>query len=611
MVLVKKNCYLTHKRYFVTLELRRGFSKQNLIKTSSNCPIFGTENPIGDSNFNKSYFDELTCEGLLLVKKGVFPMQRFNFKAKLENKITDFLTILAKLSDSNNIYKALKLIEEYVFNFCIRVYIIYLFKKQKPTDPFIKNLKLTTYKKALYFLKITQLKNLQKPKPFTILIFEIEKKERGTRKLDLSSILERILQKQFKLLLDPIIDTKLYKFQFGYRKGRSALQFMARLHKYLTRALPKNLNVLKININKCCDRFLHKKILENFPWPKKFNTLLLRWLAPKIYVKNNKKQNIFISKLKKGLIQGEVLSPLIRNFLLSICLKETTKNFEQIVNGKKHKKYGICLNFADEFIFCCNDKNICDSFLRAFTTALKTFGLFINQKKTALFTFVKPMKFEMLGWTIYSRPQSLDIKKSNLMRNHTHIKRINSKIRAHFWLFYPANKHYKSIKKYIKKEIKKLTKDPLWKVLLKVNYIIQGFCNYFNYSDTFGRLNSLNFYCYKNWKKFLVKKFRFRGIRRPRWVLRQFFGLDSEVITPSKQKYQIRVKVPTKKFKLIWQTLPTKLDEISSLQKFNLPVKITNSSYYLKRNEFLLFKFKCEKLRFKKSKQEKLERQLH
>lgn len=529
-------------------------------------------------------------------------MQQFNFKIKLENKITTFLTILAELSDSDNIYKALKLIEKYVFNLCIRIYIIHLLKKQKPKDPFIKGLKLTTNKEALYFIKITQLKNLQKPTPFKMLMCEIKKKEESTKKLGLSSISERILQKQFKLLLDPIIDTKLYKFQFGYRKGKSALHFTARLQMYLTRILPENLNVLKFNINKCFDRFLHKRILENFPWPKKFNKLLVRWLAPKIYAKNNKNQNIFISKLKRGLVQGGVLSPLICNFLLSICLKETATNFEQIVNEKKHKKYGTCLNFADNFIFCSNDKNICNFFLKSFTAALKTFGLSINQKKTALFTFVKPVKFEMLGWTIYSRPQSLGIKRSHLIRNHEYIKQIDSKIKTNFWLFYPANKNYKSIKKRIKKEIKKLNKDTLWKVLPKVNSVIQGFGNYFNYSNTFVRLNSLNFYCYKNWKKFLIKKFRFKGIRRPRWVLRKFFGLDSKVKTPTKQKYQIRVRAPTKKFRLIWQTLPTKLGEILSLQKFKLPAKITDNSYYLKRNEFLLFKFKCEKLLFGKSK---------
>jgi len=258
--LVQKNCYLIFNWNFLKLNLRRSFSKQNLTNTSSICPIFELKNLIG--NF---YFDKLTCEGLLLVKKKVFPTQDFIFRVKLEYKITNFLRILAQLSDSNNINIALNLIEKFIFNFCIRVYIINLFKKQKLKDPFIKNLKLTTYEEALYFLNITQLKNLQKPTFFKILYCKRQKKKESINHTRLSSILDRILQKQFKLLLDPIIDVKLYKFQFGYRKSKSALQFIGKLHMYVTKVLTKSINVLKIDIDKCFDSFLHKKILEIFP----------------------------------------------------------------------------------------------------------------------------------------------------------------------------------------------------------------------------------------------------------------------------------------------------------------------------------------------------------
>ena len=260
----QRNCYLIYNWNFSKLNFKRSFSKQNLIHTKNNCLIFEFKNLISNS-----YFDKLTCKGLLLVKKGVFPTQDFSFKVTLEHKITAFLRILAQLSDLNSVNIALNLIEKFVFNFCIRVYIINLFKKQKPKDPFIKNLKLTTYKEALYFLNITQLKNLQKLMFFKILMCEVQKKEGGTRHFGLSSILDRILQKQFKLLLDPVIDVKLYKFQFGYRKGKSVLQFMAKLHMYVTRVLFKNLNVLKIDIEKCFDSFLHKKNLRNFSLTEK------------------------------------------------------------------------------------------------------------------------------------------------------------------------------------------------------------------------------------------------------------------------------------------------------------------------------------------------------
>jgi len=97
------------------------------------------------------------------------------------------------------------------------------------------------------------------------------------------------------------------------------------------------------------------------------------------------------------LVQDNVLSSLICNFLLSICLKKIATNFKHIINNRKNKKYGICLNFGNNFIFCFNNKSVCDSFLISFTVVLKTFGLYIRQKKTVLFTFLKPVKFEILG----------------------------------------------------------------------------------------------------------------------------------------------------------------------------------------------------------------------
>lgn len=219
---------------------------------------------------------------------------------------------------------------------------------------------------------------------------------------------------------------------------------------------------------------------------------------PNIYITNKKNQNIFIYTLKKGLIQGGVLSSLICNFLLSLCLKKVVINFENIV--KKKSIYGICLNFAGDFIFCFHDKNICNFFLKVFTKVLKTVGLSINNFFSILFIFIKPKpaKFEILGWAIYFKPKFLYIKQSYLVKNYNHIKQINFKNKFFFWLFYPADKSYKSVKKYLKKEIKQLTKVSLCKILLKINVTIYSFCNYFSYTNIFNRLISLKHYCYKN-----------------------------------------------------------------------------------------------------------------
>lgn len=306
----------------MVLKLKRGFSKQNLIKTKNNYPRFETKKTIGNSNFNKYYFEKLTCEGLLLVKNGIFPTQKSNFRVKLKNKINEFLTIVAQLSDSNNINKALKLIEKYVFNFCIRLYIIHLFKERQLKDPFTKNVRVITNKKALKFLTITQLKNIHKLTSSKIPIIRRENKKESIKKIVSSSLLEIMLQKQFKLLLDPCIDAKLYKSQFRYKKSKSASCLIIQLHYYLIKAFPQTLNILKINFNKYFDNLSHMKILKSSLWPKRFEKFLIKWLTPKIYAKD-----LSNFKLKKILIQRKVLKPLIYKFILNDCLKKTTTNY--------------------------------------------------------------------------------------------------------------------------------------------------------------------------------------------------------------------------------------------------------------------------------------------
>ena len=206
-----------------------------------------------------SYFVKLSYESLKLIKKKIFPTKNYQFKKKLKKKINHLLIIIAKLSSLNKDRLIFNLITRFVFNICIRIYVIDLLKKQKFKDFLHNNSILKNYDDALKFLKLTKIKNKKNKKSFKI---KMDTKNCKKYYRAYSSIIEIIWQKQFKLLLDPFIDKKLYKYQFAYRKNNSVLFFMAKLHDYLTKAKSENLKVIKATIFKC---FIHKQILKNFP----------------------------------------------------------------------------------------------------------------------------------------------------------------------------------------------------------------------------------------------------------------------------------------------------------------------------------------------------------
>jgi len=132
-----------------------------------------------------------------------------------------------------------------------------------PDNIVIKNdiSKLNLYKETGYFnrinLPIMEVKYIELPK----------KDKEGVRVIGISTVLDRVLQAQLCLLLDPYYEGVFPELMFGYRRGRSALQAVGFLRSVLDRASKKHLGILLCNIKKCFDSILHDKIIEYFLVP--------------------------------------------------------------------------------------------------------------------------------------------------------------------------------------------------------------------------------------------------------------------------------------------------------------------------------------------------------
>lgn len=492
------------------------------------------------------YFKKLSCRAHFLLKKGIFPTQNINFKIDLNYIINNIINNLAQLSISNNINRALNLIEKYVFSLCIRIYSVNLVK-----------IKFVSSYDTFCLLKFSQLKR----------IF-------STQTTHLKLILDQILKQQFNLLISPMIDPLLNRNQFGFRKGKKVTHFIDQLHSFLTKTSVKTLNLVKIDLQNNLNSQSYNIILKTFPWPAKFIKFLVYILKSIIYIK--KKKQLLASN---WIIQKKLtLEQVMFNFILTQCLNELLPQF----NKDFYKKnYGVCLNYATKIIFISNQKINQRFFLKEFTHLTSQKGVFINKQKIKFYTFLKPIKFNILGWSIFYKPIT-----STILDN------------KNFWLFYPSNQNYKNIKLEIKKEIQQILTKPIWHILEKVNFLIKKFFNYYNYSYNFIRFNQLSHFCFKNWKKILIKKFKFRGIRRPYWILKKFFGVKNKFSKLEIGRHQIRIQVPSlNKVKFIWQILPPKGKKKSFfLQKCKIPSIIKDYSYYQVKTDYLIFSSKMRNL---------------
>jgi len=116
--------------------------------------------------------------------------------------------------------------------------------------------------------KQSYLSNL--PSCKTVMV-EIPKTDEGKRLLGLSMPIDKILQQMFFNFTDVIIEKQLPADMFAYRKGRDIRSCVASIYSKLNRSTYlEDISIASFEIDDCFNNLLHDKILEYYPFPKKF-----------------------------------------------------------------------------------------------------------------------------------------------------------------------------------------------------------------------------------------------------------------------------------------------------------------------------------------------------
>jgi 5-methylcytosine-specific restriction endonuclease McrA len=155
----------------------------------------------------------------------------------------------------------------------------------------------------------------------------------------------------------------------------------------------------------------------------------------------------------------------------------------------------------------------------------------------------------------------------------------------------PSPLKVKDIKKRLKVVIKRILHQPrkeIYKSFQQINSILLGWGSYYYFSQGCVYGKRVDNYVFRYLRKILVKKFRYNGLLRPKWVAYNFLGLGK--VNPNGNKWQLQalqyVKNSSKvaKHVYIWSCG----DSFSrlSISSFLLNSKMRKKNYYAFRNDF-------------------------
>jgi len=206
------------------------------------------------------------------------------------------------------------------------------------------------------------------------------------------------------------------------------------------------------------------------------------------------------------------------------------KNFNLVINNKKvcRQIHRHIISYADDLVITTTFKEELPIIYDNIEKALLLFGLELSNTKTSSISFYAnnlyiKTKFEYLGFTFLFIPIK-KIKRGGLLtRNDDITVRKHSKTGEGTFLTYPSYSNFHSIKEKFITVIDKLKRLSVIEVLNEINSIIRGFVNYFGWSNSYNRLRTLDGLLLRRFKKILIAKFRFNGVRRPIWVAKNFF----------------------------------------------------------------------------------------
>merc|ERR1712232_1387754 len=271
----------TITKYYTGTELNRnmlvGFSNPRVTATFSKGVVIGVIKKEYKRVFQRFYSSKGVKRRLVFasewktlelnlikdIKKARWP----KFVSEANKLLKALQTEICRLSLTGADISAMKLIETYSMNIVIRYNAINKIAFQSGESPGVDNFIIKNNSNKIKLLFQSKKTKLNLSSIMKVKLVEIPKPNGSTRILGIGTMLDRVLQTQLCLLLDPFYEAKYPEHMYAYRKGRNTHQAVVFLKGILERSDTNYSGLILLDIEKCFYSISHEAIIKHFVVP--------------------------------------------------------------------------------------------------------------------------------------------------------------------------------------------------------------------------------------------------------------------------------------------------------------------------------------------------------
>jgi len=252
---------------------------------------------------------------------------------------------------------------------------------------------------------------------------EIPKGNGETRPLGIPAYEDKVLQKAFVMLVEPVFEREFLECSYGFRPGRNCHQAVRAVRDAITSGRHW---IIDLDIRKYFDSIPHQPLRKMFHHRIRDGVLcrlILGWLKAGVLREGQWESN------EEGTPQGGIVSPLLSN----LYLHEVLDKWVQTQVRPRRRGSLRLIRYADDAVLCFTHQEDARRVLKVLEKRLSKYGLAMHPEKTRLVDFRPPARdrsgqretFSFLGFTYY---WGLSVKGHGTVRLKTDRKRLSRKL---------------------------------------------------------------------------------------------------------------------------------------------------------------------------------------